>query len=275
MQEIRPEKLYRIGDFAGFLGVTSEFLKHYESAGLVNVQQRESGYRFFPFNQSARIIECLRLRNYGFAVKEMSGLLSSNAKAAMMDLEEKTQTLRRKVERMQGIIAEQERIQDWYAKRQIKPIDWEIRAIEPYCFLPHTCRHEFLTDERIYDLLKEWAAWLPVTKSALMIEPSNERNGTIRWGLTIPESLLKAHRLPVNGSVIRLTFEKALVFHFCELVDAFKMEDIAAGRHPAFHLMRELGFRTAGTGLLINEMKFCEADGTDKVGVGRFIIPIC
>lgn len=39
--------------------------------------------------------------------------------------------------------------------------------------------------------------------------------------------------------------------------------------------MRELGFRTAGTGLLINEMKFCEADGTDKVGVGRFIIPIC
>lgn len=41
---------YRIGDFAKYLGVTSDFLKHYEEAGLIDVVQRASGYRYYPFN---------------------------------------------------------------------------------------------------------------------------------------------------------------------------------------------------------------------------------
>lgn len=56
---------YRIGDFAKYLGVTSDFLKHYEEAGLIDVVQRASGYRYYPFNQAARVIEYMRLRNYG------------------------------------------------------------------------------------------------------------------------------------------------------------------------------------------------------------------
>lgn len=45
---------YRIGDFAKYLGVTSDFLKHYEEAGLIDVVQRASGYRYYPFNLSSR-----------------------------------------------------------------------------------------------------------------------------------------------------------------------------------------------------------------------------
>ena len=31
---------YRIGDFARYLGVTAEFLKHYQESGLLDVTQR-------------------------------------------------------------------------------------------------------------------------------------------------------------------------------------------------------------------------------------------
>lgn len=72
---------YRIGDFAKYLGVTSDFLKHYEEAGLIDVVQRASGYRYYPFNQAARVIEYMRLRNYGVTVKEMNGVLTGNSGA--------------------------------------------------------------------------------------------------------------------------------------------------------------------------------------------------
>ena len=66
---------YRIGDFARYLGVTAEFLKHYQESGLLDVTQRapsrvaESGYRYYGFDQSARILQYMRLRNYGISVK--------------------------------------------------------------------------------------------------------------------------------------------------------------------------------------------------------------
>lgn len=47
---------YRIGDFARYLGVTAEFLKHYQESGLLDVTQRASGYRYYGFDQSARIL---------------------------------------------------------------------------------------------------------------------------------------------------------------------------------------------------------------------------
>ena len=40
---------YRIGDFAHFLGVTPDFLKHYEEKGLLKAQHKKNGYRFFGF----------------------------------------------------------------------------------------------------------------------------------------------------------------------------------------------------------------------------------
>ena len=66
---------YRIGDFARYLGVTAEFLKHYQESGLLDVTQRASGYRYYGFDQSARILQYMRLRNYGISVKEMGPFL--------------------------------------------------------------------------------------------------------------------------------------------------------------------------------------------------------
>lgn len=45
-------------------------------------------------------------------------------------------------------------------------------------------------------------------------------------------------------------------------------------RHPAFGVIRELGFHPVGTGLLINEMRLTDDSGASNSGVGRFIIPV-
>ena len=46
------------------MGVTPNFLKHYEECGLLDVHHRENGYRYFNFDQCSRILEYMRLRNY-------------------------------------------------------------------------------------------------------------------------------------------------------------------------------------------------------------------
>ena len=53
---------YRIGDYAKYLGVTPDFLKHYEQFRIVSSEQKENGYRYYPFGQSYKILE---LGRYG------------------------------------------------------------------------------------------------------------------------------------------------------------------------------------------------------------------
>lgn len=59
-----PRTNYRIAEFAEYMGVTPDFLKHYEECGLLDVHHRENGYRYFNFDQCSRILEYMRLRNY-------------------------------------------------------------------------------------------------------------------------------------------------------------------------------------------------------------------
>lgn len=268
-------KRYRIGDFARHLGVSNEFLKHYQASGLVDAHRTPSGYRFFSFDQSARVIEYKRLRNYGFPVKRMKSVVCVEPSQAVEALSEQTQHLRRELDRLQAIVAEQERLESWFAKRQEKPMDWEIREVSSYVFLPHTANEEFLEDERIQALLPEWVAWLPVTKSAMLIQQGPAQGTDLtHWGFCIPKRLLTSCRLPVNEAVMELSFGRTFVFHFCGLPDAFEMEPIKRRRHAAYDLIRALGFRVCGDSLLISDMRLAYDDGSLRPGIGRFLIPV-
>lgn len=85
---------YRIGEFAEYMGVTPDFLKHYEECGLLDVHHSENGYRYFNFDQSSRILEYMRLRNYGVTVKEMRAMLMADADEALLLLDKKVEELR-------------------------------------------------------------------------------------------------------------------------------------------------------------------------------------
>ena len=83
---------YRIGEFAEYMGVTPDFLKHYEECGLLDVHHSENGYRYFNFDQSSRILEYMRLRNYGVTVKEMRAMLMADADEALLLLDKKSKS---------------------------------------------------------------------------------------------------------------------------------------------------------------------------------------
>lgn len=82
----RPRfKRYRIGDFARFMGVGPDYLKHYERQGILTSEIRDNGYRYFPFNQSATILEAMRLQGCGFTVREMGPMIYERTGAEAAD----------------------------------------------------------------------------------------------------------------------------------------------------------------------------------------------
>lgn len=271
----RGPKRYRIGDFARGVGVTADFLKHYQESGLLEAHRTPSGYRYYSFEQSARVIDYLRLRNYGVSIREMREYTNCDAERAMALLGERTREMRRTIERLQAIVDEEEALERWFEARRKRPVDWEIRDVEPYVFLRHTNDRAFLEDDRIRELLRDWCAWLPVTKSAMLVKPGPvEGASTVHWGFAVPERLLERYGIPCNDAVERLEFGRAFVFHFYELERSHDMMSVIEGRHPAYECLRELGFRVTGNGLLMNEMRLADETGKAYPGLGRFILPV-
>lgn len=283
MESEYPQKYYQIGDFAKYMGVTPDFLKHYEANGLLDVQQAENGYRHYPFNQSAQILEYMRLRNYGVSVREMRGFLCADDDEGVKRLDEKAAQLRRQAERMLAIADEHARVKAWLAKRREKPVDWEVREAAPQLFLPHTNEQDFIKDERIYALLKQWADWMPIAKSALRISPLSDearagapkdvRYGT-SWGMILPAPVAERHRIPVNDVLESVPGAKVFIYHFVGMEALFNIERISRGDHPMFGAMAKLGLKPAGDFFLVVEMKLTMPDGRRRGGSGRFVVPV-
>ena len=70
-------KNYRIGELSKYLGVTPDFIKYYEKEGLIT-SIPETSPKLYPFNQSSKILECIKLKNLGFTAKEMQDYLFSD-----------------------------------------------------------------------------------------------------------------------------------------------------------------------------------------------------
>lgn len=268
---------YRIGDFAKYMGVTPDFLKHYEKNGLLDVEQRGGNYRWYGFDQASRILEYMRLRNYGVSVREMHGLLTADAFDAMRVLDDKVTSIEAEAARMLAVASEHRRLSAWIEERRLKPLDWEVRRVEASRFLPHSNHQDFIKDERIHELLNEWVRWMPVTKSALRLSTrdcSGDDTTQVAWGLMLPESVIKKYAIPMNDSVVKLPARKALVFSFLAQEGAFNMDSLAAGQHPAFEKVRELGLVPTAGAMLVVEMKLSHPDGTRRAGAGRLVIPV-
>ena len=129
---------YRIGDFAHFLGVTPDFLKHYEEKGLLKAQHKKNGYRFFGFEETYKVVEFMRLRNYGASVRDMGRMLCTNTEDAFEALDEKAAGIAKEIERQQALLEEHRQLKAWMTERRGRRFDWEVREVENLWFLPHS-----------------------------------------------------------------------------------------------------------------------------------------
>ena len=217
MDKEHTPKMYRIGPFARHMGVTPDLLKHYEQFHLVESVPSESGYRYYPFPQSGRLLAAVTLRGYGFSLREIDGLLGGAEPGEIRRaLDAQGKNIEHEILFRQAVLAEQRQFSVWLERMSDRRWDCRMEELGPLCFLPHTRHWDFLSDDRIYEILKDWTGWMPVVKSCLEIplspEPLSARNhDEFFWGLILPQALAEKYAIPLNDAVKRIPGRKWLI----------------------------------------------------------------
>ena len=233
-------KRYRIGEYAKYMGVTPDLLKHYEELGVITSQRSESGYRYYSFPTSMFLLECIRLRNYGLTLREIKSILadhSMDSRAMEQRFARNMDLLREENRFNQALIADYEEFQEWKEPLLEKDCDWSIRRSRPMYFLPHTNTYDFLEDPRIYDILRHWMSHIPIVKSAMRIREDH----TVTWGLIVEQQKLSYLGLPVNDVVLSIPSHKVFYYQFRGPLTATSDEHFSSEVHPALKQIHAMG----------------------------------
>lgn len=260
---------YQIGEYANYMGVTPDLLKHYEKLNLITSRKSSSGYRYYPFNESPRLLECMRLHNYGFTLKEIAEIFHTDGTMQVYDMqEEKIEELKLKIKKGQAIVEEHSRLKELKEKLGQKTEEWFIEESACTYFLPHSNRYDFIKDARIYEILKAWLSWMPLVKSALKMD----KDAPPSWGLVIAAEKAQEYGLPLNDIVELLPAKKTFYYHFTS-AHPTRGESIQMTTQRVLDQMQKLGFRPSGPYIRVIHMDMHWSDSLTNQW-GYYAIPI-
>ena len=266
---------YRIGDYAKYLGVTPDFLKHYEQFRIVSSEQKDNGYRYYPFGQSYKILESMRLRGYGLPLRDIdAALIDEDAETVMDRLDRRVDDIEKHILLERALVNEHRSLQAWFKQMEGKEEDWNVSMSEEMLFLPHTSRRNFLKDPRIYEILSDWLALMPMVRSSMCVPNPQTQSGPLHdyaWGLLVPSATAKAFSLPVNDAVRRLPPRKTLFYHFSgKARPQLNPQDLL--NYGVYKKMSQLGLTPAGD--IYMTMHMYTHINTDSLRYGYYAVPI-
>ncbi|MBQ7692405.1 MAG: MerR family transcriptional regulator [Oscillospiraceae bacterium] len=268
----RRLKQYRIGDYAKYLGVSPDFLKHYEQQGIIRPSRSESGYRYYSFETTMKLIESIRLRNYGMTLREIREILTDRREddgQVQNRIAENIRHLEQEIRLDEALIRDFSEFAAWRAPLEGRDWDWEVRTSAPMLFLPHTNKYDFLPDPRIYELLREWMSYIPIVKSTMRIG----KDGRVAWGFVVSERDLRELGLPVNDVVETVPSQKILYCKFRSPLLRTESERFDSAAHPVFRLLRALHL-TGGDFYFRTTLMPADWQQSIELQYGYYAIPI-
>ena len=150
--------MFRIGEFSRLSRVSVRMLRHYDQLGLLKPSQTDplTSYRYYSADQLPRLNRILALRDLGFSLEQVGGLLDDDLSPDQ--LQGMLKLKRAEIE--QGIESERSRLARLEARiRQLdgqaghKPYDVILRPIGPELVATH--RAVVADDERIQYMFNE------------------------------------------------------------------------------------------------------------------------
>ncbi|MBQ6321931.1 MAG: MerR family transcriptional regulator [Lachnospiraceae bacterium] len=265
-------KQYRIGDYAKYLGVTPDLLKHYEELGLLQPERTSKGYRYYSFQTTMLLIESVRLRNYGLTLREISEILNkkqTDNAAIERRFHTNIESLRQEAALDEALARDYENFLEWKRTLTDRDSDWVIRWGRPMYFLPHTIHYDFLEDPRIYEILKDWMSYIPIVKSAMQAD----MRGKVTWGFIIDQQMHQKLGLPINDVVQAIPSQKIFYYKFRGVLRRMSDEVPVTMQHPAFQILSGMNLTWTDTYYRITLMP---ADWTDDISMqyGYYAIPL-
>ena len=204
---------YKIGEFSKYMGVTPDFLKHYEQYGLIQPNISESNYRYYNFEKASELIECIRLRNWGFSLKEIQNITQEASVEEILDsYRKRSEELQKTIHFYQILIDEMKRFESWMTSANNT---WSIQYLNEAIFLPHSNKKEFIQDPRIYEIMEHWTKYLPVVHSSQRIYDcfNDTKEPHWFWGYSVMKQFAEDINLPIGEPCEFIPKRKCLVIN--------------------------------------------------------------
>jgi DNA-binding transcriptional MerR regulator len=156
--------MFKIGEFSRLSRVSVRMLRHYDQLGLLTPSQTDkfTGYRYYSADQLPRLNRILALRELGFSLEQIAGILEDNLspeqllgmlKLKRVEVEEQMQLEQQKLARLEV------RIRQMNESPKHGTYDVIVRDIESE--LAATCREVAADDNRIeemFDMVEAYVA---------------------------------------------------------------------------------------------------------------------
>lgn len=241
-------KQYRIGEFAKQMGVSIDFIKYYESEGVIrSVQDPRNRYHYYDFNQSKLVQMIQYYRSFGFSAQDVVVLLRHADNSEVIRLfDEKEQVHRRRILDSTHITAQLGFMA--HALRAEPDGTWYIIRHPAVCFLAHTNDEEYITDERTVRALKAWRQAVPYVYGVDRCVMNADKS-LIQHGLAILEEDAKRLSLPLEAPVLYLPETRCLEYYLdVEHADSFDASPSLSVEvfEPVLRIVEEKHFTIAG-----------------------------
>lgn len=209
------KKQYKIGDFSKHMGVTPDFLKHYEQYGLIQPYINDSGYRYYHFEQAAETLECIKLRNWEFPLKEIKSLVQEASLNEILDsYRSKIHEMQEMITFYQSVVDEFHRFETWLTEAQETP--WTIEMMDTTVFLPHSNNRDFIHDANLDKIMEQWMQWMPMVHSTQRINDAfdESKEPYYHWGYSVLKSFADKVGLIQSEPCQIIRKKKCLVYRY-------------------------------------------------------------
>lgn len=174
---------YKISEFAGKMGVSIDFIRYYEKAGLIQaIVNPKNNYHYYETTQAENVMQILYCRSFGFSSAETVKLLRDTSPDELKEtLEERLRSVRRETRMLRHI--DREICQLQHTAEHIPDGAWYIVQAPAIYFLACSFNNE-LTGGITASVLDQWNKAIPCVKNmtrwVVKLRPDGEPEFTHR-----------------------------------------------------------------------------------------------
>lgn len=216
-------KKYLIGELAKAMGVSHDYIKHYEKNGVIQCERDEdSGYRYFSFGDAGKIADAKKYRNIGFTVNEVKDFLWNYDLNKTLELfRQKRDSASKDVFRLQRHIDYLEEVLKYFPSGKFINDKWYIIEQDEFYFFPHTKEKTFYLNEIDSIRVQKWIDEQPLTHKTIYLPLKNndfDRNEYL-YGFWADKNIVETLKLDIEKPVIRVKSSRCFVYYFTSMKD--------------------------------------------------------
>jgi DNA-binding transcriptional MerR regulator len=207
--------LYKIGDVAHILGISTDLIRYYEKKGVVTpIKDKSNDYRYYDTWDINYLIDCLWYKNMGFNIDHIADMVSDFSQGDLLsDISTKADELEKSIAHQQLLL---QRIREYrQSVSEIKDMVGvcDIRRSPAIACYLNRYNQSYDSSARLNKTNQQWLKYMPFTKRYFEINWDDVVGGGdgYAWGFSLDMDYVEKLSVPLAAPVI--SFPSQLSIH--------------------------------------------------------------